>query len=248
MFRIFWIKSSLFSIDFQKSINLNFEKILNLRIFDNKKKSTIVTSNVFADEKILSKIIILICDRFFSIFDASTIDASNMKIFFSSKFSYFFAIFFLFFAIFFHFFERRILKIDNFFFDFFIQNAFFYYFDRFFIFFVNVLRSNDKQNDNIHINMIHDDNFEIVFFIRKQFFYSFAFYVDRVDVFFCRCSRFKIELRNDQKRDLKNRTRLNENRRWWKNHFIEFFRNYYTIALIAFNSHAYIKRFIALKF
>ena len=120
MFRIFWIKSSLFSVDFQKLINLNFEKILNLRIFDDKKKSTIVTSNVFADEKILSKIIILICDRFFSIFDASTIDASDMRIFFSSKFSYFLSIFFYFSQFFFHFSERKILKIDNFFFSIFL--------------------------------------------------------------------------------------------------------------------------------
>ena len=126
-----------------------------------------------------------------------------------------------------------------FFFDFFIQNAFFYCFDRFFIFFANVLRSDNKQSDNIHTNMIHDDNFKIVFFIREQFFYSFAFYVNRIDVFFCRYDRFKIELRNDQKRDLKNRTKLNENWRWWKNHFIKFFQNYHTIALTAFSSHAY---------
>ena len=85
-----------------------------------------------------------------------------------------------------------------FFFDFFIQNAFFHCFDYFFIFFANVLRSDDKQNDNIHTNMIHDDNFKIVFFIREQFFYSFVFYVNRVDVFFCRCSKFKIKLRNNQ--------------------------------------------------
>ena len=174
----------MFLTDFQKSINLNFEKILNLRIFDNKKKSTIVTSNVFADEKILSKIIILICDRFFSIFDASTIDASDMKIFFSSKFSYFFAIFFYFLSFFFHFSERRILKINNFFFRFFYSECVFLLFWSFFYFFVNVLRSDNKQNNNIHINIIHDNNFKIVFFIREQFFYSFVFYVDRVDVFF----------------------------------------------------------------
>ena len=124
---------------------------------------------------------------------------------------------------------------------------------RFFIvlivfFFANVLRSDDKQNDNIYTNMIHDDNFKIVFFIREQFFYSFVFYVDRVDVFFCKYNRFKIELRNDQKRDLKNCIKLNENRRSWKDHFIEFFRNYHTIALTKFSLHAYIKRFIPLKF
>ena len=85
-----------------------------------------------------------------------------------------------------------------FFFDFFIQNAFFHCFNHFFIFFVNVLRSDDKQNDNIHTNIIHDDNFKLVFFIREQFFYSFVFYVNRVDVFFCRCSKFKIKLRNNQ--------------------------------------------------
>ena len=135
MFRIFWIKSSLFSIDFQKLINLNFKEILNLRIFDDKKKSTIVTSDVFVDEKILSKIIILICDCFFSIFDVSTIDASDIKIFFSSKFSYFLSIFFLFFAVFFHFFERRILKIDNFFFRFFYSKCVFLLFWSFFHFF-----------------------------------------------------------------------------------------------------------------
>ena len=119
------------------------------------------------------------------------------KFFFRRNFRIFSRFFFIFCSSFFYFFERRILKTDNFFFDFFIQNAFFHCFDYFFIFFANVLRSDDKQNDNIYTNIIHDDNFKIVFFIRKQFFYSFVFYVDRVDVFFCRCSKFKIELRND---------------------------------------------------
>ena len=248
MFRIFWIKSSLFSVDFQKSINLNFEKILNLRIFDNKKKINNRNIKCFCWRKIFIKNHYFNLRSFFfniRCFDDRYIRHEN---FFFVEIFVFFAIFFYFLTFFFCFSERRILKIDSFFFSIFLFKMRFLLFWSFFHFFANVLRSDDKQNDNIHTDMIHDDNFKIVFFIREQFFYSFVFYINRVDVFFCKCSRFKIKLRNDQKRDLKNRTKLYKNRRLWKNHFIEFFRNYYTIALTAFNLHAYMKRFIAKRF
>ena len=225
-FLIFFINSSLFSVDFQKFVSFDRKIILNLRILNKTTKP--IFSAIFCNEKALNFVIITIIFFWFSkrLLFSHYVQILSMR--FLLKRIFIFSLVTIMNAAWFSFFE-------------FVCSLFFSLFFYFFRFiFLRNLNGGGKQRDNINIwHMIQCNDFTIIFFIKKQLFCKINVYIDGI---------YSL---NDNKSRRKNRNKFKINR---KNEYrqldkiLQFFEKFNTFTLIIFYSHMHLKSFRALRY